>query len=124
MAELYQVQVSAATKVVVTISRRQLWNNFVEAWRDIAWDDPKTVSTINEVASVLLVDKNVTDIPLPLRKLFRDGWTVMLLGNAMDHFDNPALGNNVLRELIVQDVNYDGTIEPNVVVVRHEDISF
>lgn len=123
MAELYQVQVSAATKVVVTISRRQLWNNFVEAWRDIAWDDPKTVSTINEVASVLLADDDVSLLYLQIRKLFRDGWTVMLLGEAMGHFDNPALGNNVLRELVVQDVSHDGTVGP-LVVVRHEDIVF
>lgn len=110
----FTVTHNAAVKVTVTITRRQLWVNFVESWRDIAWDDYAGVDSLKEVADVLL-----TGEPLEagqLRKLFRDGWTFMLMGNAMEFLD---VRNDVPRllEVVVTD-------EGPTIVVPHEDINY
>lgn len=110
----FTVTHNAAVKVTVTITRRQLWLNFVDSWRDIAWDDYDGVDSLKEVADVLL-----TGEPLeagPLRKLFRDGWTFMLMGDAMEFLD---VRNDVprLREVVVID-------EERNIVVHHEDINY
>jgi hypothetical protein len=49
-----------------------------------------------------------------LRKLFRDGDTCMLMGEAMNHLDT---GNEILREIVVDD---NGEKH----VIRHQDINF
>jgi len=114
----YNVAHNAAVKVTVTITRRQLWLNYVESWRDIAWDDctggVNSLANLKEVADVLL-----TGDPLDqkqLRKLFSDGWTFMLLGDAMEFLD---VRNDVprLREVVVTD-------DERNIVVPHEDINY
>ena len=109
----YTYAVTPAEKVTVTISRQQLWNNFIECWRDIAWDNYVCTQSVKDVASVLLNRKPLDKDFLAIRKLFRDGWTVMLLGNAMSVLDN---GRDILREVVVTDG------ENNSVTIRHEDI--
>lgn len=110
----FTVTHNAAVKVTVTITRRQLWLNFVDSWRDIAWDDYDGVDSLKEVADVLL-----TGDPLDqkqLRKLFSDAWTFMLLGDAMEFLD---VRNDVprLREVVVTD-------DERNIVVPHEDINY
>lgn len=113
----FTVTHNAAVKVTVTITRRQLWVNFVESWRDIAWDDyagVNNLASLKEVADVLLTGNPLN--PDKLRKLFRDGWTFMLMGDAMEFLD---VRNDVprLREVVVTDEG------PNI-VVPHEDINY
>ena len=109
----YNVLSSDAKKVSVTITRRQLWDNYVDCWRDFAWDGEPMIDYLKKVHSVL-----VTTSPLDfvkLRKLFRDGETVMLMNDAMQFLDN---GTDILREIIVVD---DGGKN---VTIHHADIIF
>lgn len=104
--------ITAVTKVSVTITRRELWDNFVLCWKDLAWDNFDNVEWINRVAIVLTGNNKIhtTD----LRKLFRDGDTCMLMGEAMNHLDT---GSEILREIVVDD---NGEKH----VIRHQDINF
>ena len=113
----FTVTHNAAVKVTVTIPRRQLWFNFVESWRDIAWDDYagiNSLANLKSVADVLLTGDPLN--PDELRNLFRDGLTFMLLGEAMEFLD---VRNDVprLREVVVTD-------EERNIVVQHEDINY
>ena len=109
----YTVTNSEAKKITITITRRQLWDNYVDCWQEVAWDGEFMIDYLKKVHSVL-----VTTSPLDfvkLRKLFRDGETVMLMNDAMQFLDN---GSDILREIIVVD---DGGKN---VTIRHEDINF
>ena len=110
----YTVNTTEAKKVTVSITRKQLWDNYVDCWRDIAWEeDCLGVDSLKTVHEVL-----VTASPLDfvkLRKLFRSGDTVMLMNDAMQFLDN---GSDILREIIVVD-----DIHKNV-TIRHADIMF
>jgi len=109
----YSVVSTDAKKVTVSITRRQLWDNYVNYWKDIAYDGDPMIDSLKRVHSVL-----VTDSPLDfvdLRKLFHSGETVLLMGDAMQFLDN---GVDILREIIVVD---DGGKN---VTIRHEYISF
>jgi hypothetical protein len=119
----YTVTTEPAIKLTVTITRRQLWNNFVESWKDIAWDEYHGLDSLKEVADVLLDGSMLGQSVVRVRRLFRDGWTVMLMGVAMDKLDDPN-NKNMLREIVIQDVNeVTGEVE-DTVFVFHEDIEF
>ena len=123
MNELFIVSNHPATKVTVTISRRQLWNNFVESWRDIAWDNYEGVDVLKEVADVLLNGEPIKKNWQAVRKLFRDGYTVMLLGDAMTHLDVPNQSDNILRKVVITDTDDNGAVAGELWVF-HEDINF
>ena len=90
-------------KVEITITTQQLWKNFIDSWRDIVTDrlaniqriqsliaagvrDFCMLDTVAQVTKSLCTDNpNITNI----RKLFIDGLTCMLLGDAMNHIDPP-----------------------------------
>lgn len=123
----FTVVKTPATKVTVTISRRQLWKNFVESWSDIAWEDYRGVDMFREVADVLCSEESLQTLGVNLRKLFRNGTTFMLMNDAMRELD--VVGNdNLLREIIVTDnvVQNVGGGETAIefIIVRHEDINF
>jgi len=109
----YTVATTAAKKVTVTITRKQLWDNYVDCWRDIAYDGDPMIDSLKTVHSVLVTDYELNFVDL--RKLFRSGDTVMLMGDAMQFLDN---GVDILREIIVVD---DGGKN---VTIRHEYITF
>ncbi len=109
----YTVATTDAKKVSVTITRRQLWDNYVDCWRDIAYDGELMIDHLKNVHSVLVTASELNFVDL--RNLFRSGDTVMLMGDAMQFIDN---GVDILREIIVVD-----HIHKNV-TIRHEDISF
>lgn len=109
----YNVDTAPCNKITITITRHQLWNNFVDCWKDCAWDGGLGVDCLKTVQSVL-----VTASPLDfveLRKLFRSGDTVMLMGDAMQFLDV----KDILREVVVLDPTHNKEIH-----IRHEDISF
>ena len=108
----YNVLSSDAKKVTVSITRKQLWDNYVDCWRDIAWDGDLLIDSIKKVHSVLVTDTDLNFVDL--RNLFRSGETVLLMNDAMQFLDN---GSDVLREIIV----VDGVRN---VKIRHADIMF
>jgi hypothetical protein len=116
MNNKYNVIKTPAEKVTVFISRHQLWKNFIASWTDLAWND-YTIGTscVKEVADVLLTGKPLTNKPAALRGLFKDGWTFMLMCDAMSELDS---GKDNLLEIVVTDGN------DNPVIVPHEDIQF
>lgn len=102
--------------ITVRISKREMWENFMDSMADITYDNGYTLwhesaKSMNDVAYVLLQPKSSTSA---LRKLFNDGWTVCLLGDAMPRIDNPSLH----RTVVVMDGDNDE------VVINHEDINF
>jgi hypothetical protein len=113
----YTVATTAAKKVTVSITRKQLWDNYVDCWRDSGVGGGSTIDHLKNVHSVL-----VTASPLDfvkLRNLFRSGDTVMFMGDAMQFIDfDTDNGVDILREIIVVD-----HIHKNV-TIRHEDINF
>ena len=109
----YTVATTDAKKVSVTITRRQLWDNYVDTWRDIAYDGEPMIGHLKNVHSVLVTAESLDFVKL--RNLFRTGDTVMLMGDAMQFLDN---GVDILREIIVVDYTHKN------VTIRHEDISF
>jgi len=110
----YSVTKTEAKKITITISRKRLWMNFIECWRDMAWDDYVGVGGLKEVADVLLSGSDL-DVD-QLRKLFQDGHTVFLLNDAMPEID-VSDKSDILREIVVQD-------EGKLIKIRHEDIIF
>lgn len=112
----YTVNTTEAKKVSVTITREQLWYNYVDCWRDIAWDTNAIAIGVDSLKTVhgVLVTGGDLDF-VKLRKLFRDGETVMLMNDAMQFLDN---GSDILREIIVVDAGGKS------VTIRHADIRF
>ena len=96
----YTVTMTPAIKNTITITRKQLWENFVDNWMDMAWDDFATFKDcviLKEVGEILCngeLDWNV-------RKLFRAGHTCMLMGDAMKFIDDGDA--NTYAEIVVVD---------------------
>lgn len=111
----YSVETVPCKKVVITITRKNLWNNFIESWRDIVWCDAENKSMIDNVFNVLVPKFQDDKLNIiSLRRLFREGLTYQLMGNAMDHIDN---GESNLIQIIVVDGD-------NKYIVNHEDIDY
>jgi len=111
----YTVVTEPAKKVIITISRKQLWANYVNAWKEMAWEDTVCIQSLTAVSDVLCADGPMDF--LKIRGLFRHGDTVLLLNDAMDLIDVHR-NQNVYAEVIVTDT--DG----KTVTVRHEDLSY
>lgn len=90
--------------------------NFIKCWGEIAWDDFTGTDEVRRVGNVLLSGEKLD--PFFVRRMFREGGTVMLMGDAMSHIDIPKQNNKFYREIIVTDD------ENPPVVVSHEDIVF
>ena len=99
------VTVENVRKVIVRISRKQLWMNFIENWSNCAWDDfgNPSYEGLKEVGNALLNGDKLSSSQTAsgIRKLFKDGDTVLLLGDAMVDLEQ----KDILREVIVQDIN-------------------
>lgn len=113
-----------ATKVTVTISRRQLWQNFVESWSEIAWNGYTGTALLNEVAEVLCNKESlqISENRKKIQKLFRNGNTAFMMGDAMEKFDMEGSCDDMLREIIVTDTVNDSVHE--LIVISHADINF
>jgi hypothetical protein len=113
----FTVTTETSTKVTITITRQQLWINYVNCWRDIIWDDASIgFNCLQSVASVLLSGTHL-DV-LKLRKLFRDGDTVLFMGDLMQYLDTSE-NNKILREIIVTDIDDDGITKNYVIPHSH-----
>lgn len=119
---LYSVIEEPAIKVTVTISRKQMWENYIKFWKDYVWGNYHGVVSLKEIADVLLSKKSVLTIADDISRLFRQGYTTILMGDAMNVFNDPS--KNILRQIIVQDLNdVTGAVECSV-VIYHENIDF
>lgn len=112
---------AATKKVTVTISRKELWFNFVDMWSSLAWDNYCGTGPFTEVANVLLSGENLSVIYAKVEALFRKGsWTCAMLGDYMAALNKPG----ILREIVIFDED-QGTGEPNDYIrIFHEDINF
>ena len=113
----YTITTGPAIKNTITITRYQLWRNYVDGWSNIAKDDPSFLDEANlkqfQHISRVLTQPDMSI--LNIGKLFRDGHTFLLMGDAMEHIDT---GNdNVFVEIRVVDGD-------KVVVVHESDISY
>ena len=109
----YTVTMTPAIKNTITITRKQLWENFVDSWKDLAWDEFvifKDFVILKEVGEVLCEG----ELDYRIRKLFRDGHTFMLMGDAMQFIDD---GKDTFPEIVVVDGE-------NKVVVDASDIQY
>lgn len=114
----YTFFTSPAVKRTVSISRRDLWINYVNAWRDMTLDQVGvSTSDLDRVAKILLTDGDLNI--LALRRQFRSGETFLFMGDAMDVLDqsDDHKARNVLREVIVVDGDKQ-------FVIPHEDINY
>lgn len=123
-ANMYQIKKTPVEKVSVTVTRKQLWNNFIKVWAEQAWDNYCGTEHFTKVANVLLNGEPVSNYSCQcaIRNLFQDGYTVLLLDGAMDELDPDS--RQVLREVIIidsTDIN-DGTA-PSL-IIHHEDINY
>lgn len=111
----YTVVTELAKKVVITISRKQLWDNYVNGWKEMAWEDTASIQSLKDIYDVLCADGPMDF--LKILALFRRGDTVFLLNDAMELIDVDR-DQNVYAEVIVTDT--DG----KTVTVRHEDLNY
>lgn len=113
----YTVTTTPAIKNTITITRKQLWNNFVDSWRDMAWDEFVTFKDsgiLKEAGEILCVG----DLDWTVKKLFRAGHTFMLMGDALKYIDLPdPEGSLTLVEIVVVDGEKS-------VIVKHGDIQY
>ena len=109
----YNVTTTDVKKVTVSITRKRLWENYVDCWKDCAWDNIIGVDSLEQVRSVLTSGSELEW--LAVRNLFRRGDTVMLMGDAMEFLD----AKDILREVVVLDER-----DNKVIHIRHEDITF
>jgi hypothetical protein len=114
-APIYRVTTSQINKVSITITRQQLWINYVNNWRNFSTEDPSCCN-IEGLINVYSVFVNIDKLdPNKLCALFQHGNTVFLMDDAMRFLDT---GKEILREIIV--VDFDGS----EIVIKDRDISF
>lgn len=111
----YTVNNEKAIKRTITITRDQMWNNFLESWSDIVSSEPSFHFKDEKFIGKMILALRDYPLDCRIRDLFRDGYTYMLMGDAMQHIDDP--GNDILAEIVVVDGNAK-------VVVKHEDINY
>ena len=111
----YSTVTEDARKVTIVIDRKQLWDNYVNGWKEMAWEDAASIQSLKDIYDVLCVDGPLDF--LKVRALFSRGETVFLLNDAMGLIDVPR-DQNVYAEVVVNDI--DG----KTITIRHEHICY
>lgn len=96
----YEVTTTPAVKNTITVSRKELWKNYLRNWADVVMDSPVLLNDLTDfqrVAKILCVG----ELDHKIRQLFRQGETVLLMGDAMEYIDTD--NDNTLVEIIVTD---------------------
>lgn len=107
------------TLVRVKITRKQMWENYVNAWKKKSWVEYRGVDTLEVVANTLLRYEDISSISETVRSLFKNNYTAMLLGDAAIEFNE---FRNILREIEIVDIDEDTGEEMDTLVIFHEDI--
>lgn len=108
----YTVNTTPAKKHTITISRKALWNNYMDSMKDIIWDnyaDFKDMEEVKQAATILCCGK----LTYTVRELFKRGDSFLLLGDAMKYVEN----DDALVEIVVTDGDEQ-------VIVSHFDINY
>ena len=111
----YEVTTTPAVKNTITVTRKELWKNYLRSWADVVMDSPELLISLTHFQNVakILCDG---ELDYKIRNLFRQGETVLLMGDAMKYIDTDD--DNTLVEIIVTDG------EKKSVVVRMNDICY
>jgi hypothetical protein len=115
----YEVATTPAVKNTITVTRRELWKNYLRSWADIVMDSPELLNNLTHFQKVakILCDG---ELDYKIRQLFRQGETVLLMGDAMEYIDMEYIdtdNHNTLVEIVVTDGEKS-------VVVNHNNISY
>lgn len=107
-----KIETTQIVKQTIRTTRRELWTNFMKEITEIARDFETdwVCKEIKCMHSALVVGK--PDV-VALRKLFADAWTIAMLGEAFDVFDQPT----VYRQVIVEENGSE-------YIIDHECINF
>ena len=113
----YIVNRTPTEKITITISRKQLWLNFVEFWGEFSWKGKSDQAFRNNDIALLTNVRNILVSNEPLNEqsaanLFNGHVSFLLLPDAMDLIKT----NDCLIEIVVTDEN-----NPNV-IVPHKNI--
>ena len=107
----YSVETTPASKITITIARKQLWRNFLASWGDLVLDDSeliKDMELLRSAAEILCSG----ELDLRIRKLFKRGDTFLLMNEAMKYIDLPEpQKSNTLIEIVVTDGDKKEVIE-------------
>jgi hypothetical protein len=97
----YNVVSVPAVKNTITITRCELWKNYLSSWSDMVMDNPtdylRYLTHFQCVAKVLCEG----ELDYRIRKLFGQGDTFILMGDAMQYIDTGD--KNTLVEIVVTD---------------------
>lgn len=113
----YKAESKVVNKLTITISRQQLWYNFMSVFTDVTWDDTqvdqielwmKPVFDVLCFRNSALNKENVT-------KLFRDGHSANLLTSVVEL--SQCQPDTILEVIITDGKNPD-------IVIGHNDIIF
>lgn len=123
MIDHTKVTASPTIKVSVRITLREMWDNYMEFQKDIIWDNgglsSGNCSEFFEESRVLCNfggGANYHEDESGLIKMFKGGYTSVLLGDYMEVLDKP----NILREVIVIDTAQNN----KEIIIHHADINF
>lgn len=119
------IAITEARKVTVTVTTKQLWENFTENMTGMFWDDyttdnPDLINAVRLVANALCVETPSEDA---IRSLFRNGYTCLLLGDLMKYIDPGLPLVDQLNEIVVR-VPCSDTTPEQFYIVRHRDINY
>ena len=110
----YEVTTTPAVKNTIVVTRKELWKNYLRSWADVVMSSPELLNNLTRFQSVakILCDG---ELDYKIRNLFRQGETVLLMGDAMQYIDTD--NHNTLVEIVVTDGE-------KCVVVHMNDISY
>lgn len=120
--QTYSLETKPAVKHVITITAKQLYRNYMLSMIDLIWDRPNesVYESCKDTIDVLTSVSYFTDPEAArrLRKLFKQGETYLLVGDAIGDIDTGR--DDVLVEIqIIQNGDYS-----NKVVIEHGDIYY
>lgn len=69
--------------IVIKITTEDLFHNYINSARDVAWDC-RSDTSIEESLQFNLLNALMQGKIVPIRKAFNDGYTCMLMGKKMD----------------------------------------
>jgi hypothetical protein len=118
----YKITTTPTSKVSITITREQLWYNYVDQWKEITLCDKGAcgISDLATVHSVLCADDYL--YVEKLERLFKEGCTMFLMGEAFQHIDD---GQDKLLEIVVLDkYGYNDESKFRAIVIPHHSIKY
>lgn len=95
-----KIETSPATKKTVTITRRELWENFIVRWGRLSYESDLAIYHVRNVNEVLCTGKPLKHESI--KQLFTDYCKYLLSDEILNAINLPR-ENNVFGEILVQD---------------------